>query len=78
MAFLRWRWWEGGGRGGREVGVLHALRGVGVLGGAGQVDGPPNNGTAGLLRGPPLPAHRVYDAPVPAATRQDNDCVGFP
>ena len=34
-AFLRWRGRGGGVRGGRDVGVLRALRSVGVLGGAG-------------------------------------------
>ncbi len=38
MAFLRWRWRGGGIRGGRDVGVLRALRGVGILGGARRAD----------------------------------------
>jgi hypothetical protein len=32
MAFLRWRWRGGGGGGGRDGGILHALRGEGILG----------------------------------------------
>ncbi len=41
MAFLSCRLWGGGGGGrrGRDVWVLHALSGVGILGGACQVDG---------------------------------------
>ena len=39
MAVLRWHWWGGGGGGGRDMGVLRTLRGVGILGCAGQASG---------------------------------------
>ena len=40
--------------------------------------GLPNNGAAGLLHCPPLPARRVDDAPVLAAARRGNDCEVIP